>query len=76
MNDAIFRKVLGENPFTALPAEYTDRYTPEVARQAGHKAGYQAALDKVIYLIQSTPRPSRQLKALLAEVERLEDESW
>ena len=76
MNDPIFRQVATDHPFTALPTTYTDRFTPEVARQQGFKAGWQAALQEVISMAEKQSKPTKQLTSFLAEIERLADESW
>lgn len=76
MNDPVFRSVMADHPFTALPPTYTDRFTPEVARQQGFKAGWQSALQEVISLAEKQGKPTKQLAGFLAEIERLADESW
>lgn len=65
--DSIFK-----SSFKAFPAEYTDRYTPEVARHQGHVTGYNQAIADVLKLFASQPKLTKQSQELLLEIERLE----
>lgn len=64
----VFDEVWKSNPFTVLPTEYTDRYTPEVARQEGDRAATQRILER----LQAIDKPSKQLKELIKELEEQE----
>lgn len=69
----VFDRVFADsNPFKALPTEYTDRYTPEVARQQGQVAGERQERDRILKLIASM-KPTKALEALRAEIEKAED---
>lgn len=73
MNDPIFHQVLAESRFTSLPTEYTDRYTPEVARQQGELLGERKTLDRILAKGHAIKNPTKQLLAFLAEIEEEND---
>ena len=74
MNDPIFHTVAATHRFTALPVEYTDRFTPEVARQAGVLSGERTATERILTIGRAIKNPTKQLQAFLAEIEKgLED---
>ena len=79
MNDPIFHQVMAATRFTSLPAEYTDRYTPDVAKQQGLRLGMRNEIENLIQVIDETfEKPTKQvlhLKALLEERLELLDES-
>lgn len=52
--------------YTKLPTDYVDRYTPELARQAGFKAG----LIHAFVLASDINKPTKQVKDFLAELEK------
>lgn len=52
--------------YTKLPTDYVDRYTPEVAREAGFKAG----LIQAFVMASAITKPTKQVKDLLAELEK------
>lgn len=52
--------------YTKNPENYVDRYTPEVARQAGFKAG----LIQAFILATDIKKPTKQVKDFLAELEK------
>jgi len=52
--------------YTKLPTDYVDRYTPEVARNAGFKAG----LIHAFLMASEINKPTKQVKDLLAELEK------
>lgn len=52
--------------YTKFPTDYVDRYTPEVARQAGFKAG----LIHAFVLASDINKPTKQVKDFLAELEK------
>lgn len=52
--------------YSKLPTDYVDRYTPEVARQAGFKTG----LIHAFVLASDITKPTKQVKQLLAELEK------
>ena len=68
----VFEEVLASNPFTAFPTEYTDRYTPEVARQEGEMRGLDKRSEQVIALIDAVKNPTKQLLELRAQIQDLE----
>jgi len=41
MKTPIYQAMVSNRPFKALPTEYTQQFTPEVARQAGDTYGRQ-----------------------------------
>jgi len=73
MNDPIFHQVMADNRFTALPTEYTDRFTPEVARQQGELNGERKTLDRILAKGRAIKNPTKQLQAFLAEIEEAND---
>jgi hypothetical protein len=52
--------------YTKLSNEYIDRYTPEVARAEGVKKGLMQAF----VMANSISKPTKQVKDLLAELEK------
>lgn len=52
--------------YTKLPTDYVDRYTPELARDAGFKSGLMHA----VALVNAITKPTKQVKDLLAELEK------
>lgn len=73
MNDPIFHAVAATHHFTSLPAEYTDRYTPEVARQQGELIGERKTRDRILAKGYAIKNPTKQLQAFLAEIEEEND---
>lgn len=69
----VFEEVLASNPFTAFPTEYTDRYTPEVARQEGELRGLSKRSEQILNLIAEVEKPTKQLLELRARILRLDD---
>lgn len=69
MNDPIFHAVAATHRFTAMPTEYTDRFTPEVARQAGVLSGERNATERILAKGRAIKNPTKQLTAFLAEIE-------
>jgi hypothetical protein len=69
VNDPIFHQVMAANRFTSLPTEYTDRYTPEIARQQGVLAGERKAIERMLAKGHAIKNPTKQLQAFLAEIE-------
>lgn len=74
MSTPVFDSVLRATTFTAFPVEYTDRYTPEVARQQGHKAGTVVGLELAISLLKEVKKPSKQILDIIAKLEEATDE--
>lgn len=72
MNTPVFTDTLARHRFTALPREYSDRYTPEVARQAGDTYGRQQHNQAVLDMLKSIKRPSKQLQEIIEKLEGLE----
>ena len=60
----IFDQMQRDFKFTALPTEYTDRYTPEMAREQGKTAGRIAEIEYLLDVIDDCPRPTQQLRNL------------
>jgi hypothetical protein len=70
----VFERLFKEsNPFKPFPTEYTDRFTPEVARQQGFTAGYQQALNDVTKLICKI-KPTKTTVKLLDDIEEMANE--
>lgn len=65
--DSIFAK-----GFSALPTEYTDRYTPEVARQAGYRSGAVDSLTLVLGYLESFKR-TKAIDDLIRKIENLKE---
>lgn len=66
----VFDRLFAESsPFKALPTEYTDRYTPEVARQQGYKQGAATQIEQLIADIEAIEKPTKQVVELLAKLE-------
>ena len=57
----IFDQMQRDFKFTALPTEYTDRFTPDMARAQGSTAGRRAEIEFLLDYIDDCPRPTRQL---------------
>ncbi len=72
MNTPIFNDTIARHRFTALPTEYTQQFTPEVARQAGDTYGRQQHNKAVLDLLKSIKRPSKQLTEIINHLEALE----
>ena len=70
----VFDETLEANPFRAFPTEYTDRYTPEVARKEGERCGVQKAFEFVVSLIDEEPKPTKQLLKLRQQILDMEIE--
>lgn len=68
--DRVFAQFGG---FRALPQEYTDRFTPEVARQQGQLHGERTERERILSIIAGM-KPTKALDALRAEIEGTEDE--
>lgn len=68
----VFDRVFAQTKFTAFPVEYTDRYTPEVARQQGELEGVRKERQRILNLIHSR-KQTKALEGLRAEIE-VEDE--
>lgn len=68
----VFDRVFRNQNFKALPTEYTDRFTPEVARQQGYRHGYNQALDTVATIIRSQGKLTKSMQTLLDQVIDLE----
>lgn len=73
MNDPIFHQVFKTNSFTALPPTYSDRYTPEVARQQGVLTGERNMRLHILAKGRAIKNPTKQLQAFLAEIEEEND---
>lgn len=63
------REWKAKRDFTVMPAEYTDRYSPEVARQMGHEQGWRDRNNQIIAKLRLIEKPTKQVAALLAELE-------
>ncbi len=74
MSTPVFDSVLAGTKFTAFPTEYTDRYTPEVARQQGHRAGSAAGIQLAISLLKEIKKPSKQILDIIEKLEEAADE--
>ena len=63
-----------KNKFQAFPPEYTDRYTPEVARHQGFVAGYNQAIGNVLTLAAEIlgSKPTKQAQAIFDAINELE----
>lgn len=62
MNETpVFDEVFKSTVFTTLPSDYTDRYTPEVARLEGQQNGQAKMLEVVIAMIDEEQKPTKQL---------------
>lgn len=70
----IFDQVLASTRFTTLPTEYTDRFTPEIARQQGVQQGSQSALNFVLGLLENIKKPSIQVQEIIATIRKAADE--
>lgn len=70
----VFDEVFKSNPFKAFPTEYTDRYTPDIARQEGIAIGVERRTEQVLDLIDAIPKPSKQLLALRDLIANMEAE--
>jgi hypothetical protein len=73
VNDPIFRTVIADHPFTSLPPTYTDRFTPEVARQQGVLHGERTTRERILAKGRAIKNPTKQLMAFLAEIEEEND---
>lgn len=74
MSTPVFDQVFKtHNPFSVMPDEYTDRFTPEVARQQGFAAGYHQALNDITKLICKI-KPTKATVQILDEIEELANE--
>ncbi len=71
-NTPVFNDTLARHRFTALPAEYTDRYTPEQARQAGDTYGRQQHNQAVLSMLKTIKKPSKALQHVIETLEELE----
>lgn len=67
--DQVARDMRSKGFFKAMPTEYTDRYTPEVARQMGHEQGWRDRNNQIIAKLRLIEKPTKQVAALLAELE-------
>lgn len=74
MATPIFDEVMGGNPFSSFPAIYTDRYTPEVARQQGYKQGAEDLRNQILKALISIKKPSKQLLQAIELVREIGDE--
>lgn len=60
----VFDRVFASlNPYASMP-EFTERFTPEVARQQGFRAGEDKMLETVLKMISRIDRPTKQIKDL------------
>lgn len=69
MSTPVFDAVLDANPFKAFPTEYTDRYTPEVARQQGVQHGERQATERFLKRLKAIKNPTKQITTLIRELE-------
>lgn len=69
MTEPVFADTLAHHPFKPFPTEYTDRYTPEQARQDGARFERQNLINR----IRKIDNPTKQVKQLLAELEKEEN---
>lgn len=76
MSTPIFHQVAAERKtnFKAFPSEYTDRFTPEVARHQGFVSGYNQAIGNVLTLLAEAGKPkmTKQLEEAFQAVSDLE----
>jgi len=71
----IFDAVLNKTPFTApVKLDYTDRYTPEVARNEGALYGAEGMRETILKLARAMPKPTKQLQQLIESIEAIEHE--
>ncbi len=71
----IFDQVIAGITFTAPPKlEYTDRYTPEVARNEGSLYGAENMKQEILKLARAVPRPTKQLQELIQAIEDITHE--
>jgi len=70
--EPVFEQVLRENPFAKL--EYTDRYTPEVARQEGWKLGAIQMQEVILKKLRKIKSPTKQVQAIIKEIEAIDYE--
>lgn len=68
--EPVFEQVWREQPFAKL--EYTDRYTPEQARQDGARKGAVDMQETILKMAKAIKAPTKQLKALIKEIEEIE----
>lgn len=70
--DAVARE--HRKKFAAFPTEYTDRFTPEVARHQGFVTGYNQAIGNVLTLLAEAgePKMTKQLEKAFQLVTDLE----
>lgn len=66
---AVARDMRDRGFFKALPTEYTDRYTPEVAHNLGREQGWRARNNEIIAKLRMIEKPTKQILMLLAELE-------
>jgi hypothetical protein len=67
---AVARDMKDRGFFKALPTEYTDRYTPESARQLGIEQGWRDRNNEIIAKLKGIAKPTKQVLDLLAELEK------
>lgn len=70
--EPVFEQVWRENPFTQL--EYTDRYTPEIARQEGAKHGAIQMQEVILKKLHAIKSPTKQVQAIIKEIEAIDYE--
>jgi len=60
--------------FTKLPTEYTDRYTPEVARNEGWLAGAEKMRERILKMAGEVSKPTKQLLEFIEKIEAIDYE--
>ncbi len=71
----IFDQVIAGITFTAPPnLDYTDRYTPEVARNEGALYGAEGMKQEILKLARAVPKPTKQLLELINKIEDITHE--
>lgn len=74
-NTPVFDAVLGLHPPTIpVTVDYTDRYTPEVARNEGALYGAESMRELILKLARAVPKPTKQIQDLIQKIEAIEYE--
>lgn len=74
-NTPVFDALFNKQPFTApVKLEAGLSNTPEAARKQGALSGAESMREAVLKLARATPKPTKQLQQLIAEIESIEHE--